>query len=245
MSSTTTITKPPKARIAASTIDILNNDTAHIYSHIHPILVLSLYAFQFKSIVADPVPALLNTLIPLSILQIAYVSICLPATGASSAPPVVKPGVKKKPSASKLESSIQGKIVPAFLSLLLSTVAGAPLAGITLILFGAPLTTHFPHTFLCAAHISLLASVPLIYVHGVDGERWREIVGLLPPIDEVFGAALGTLMGAWLGAVPIPLDWDREWQKWPVTIVTGAYIGFAVGKLAGGLLFKGRKIMFN
>jgi phosphatidylinositol glycan class F len=111
MSSTATVTKPQKARLAASTIDILNNDTAHIYSHIHPILVLSLYAFQFKSIVADPVPALLNTLIPLSILQIAYVSICLPATGASSAPPVVKPGVKKKPGASKLESSIQGKIV--------------------------------------------------------------------------------------------------------------------------------------
>jgi phosphatidylinositol glycan class F len=38
---------------------------------------------------------------------------------------------------------------------------------------------------------------------------------------------------------------DREWQKWPVTIVTGAYIGFTVGKLAGGLLLKGRKIMFN
>ena len=38
---------------------------------------------------------------------------------------------------------------------------------------------------------------------------------------------------------------DREWQKWPVTIVTGAYIGFAVGKLAGGLLLKGRKIMFD
>ena len=32
-------------------------------------------------------------------------------------------------------------------------------------------------------------------------------MGLLLPIDEVFGAALGTLIGAWLGAVPIPLDW--------------------------------------
>lgn len=111
MSSTTTVTKPQRARPAASTIDILNNDTAHIYSHMHPILLLSLYAFQFKSIVADPVPALLNTLIPLSILQIAYVSICLPATGASSAPPVIKPGIKKKSGASKPESSIQGKIV--------------------------------------------------------------------------------------------------------------------------------------
>lgn len=39
-------------------------------------------------------------------------------------------------------------------------------------------------------------------------------------------------------------DRDREWQKWPVTIVTGAYIGYAVGKLLGGTLLKGKKIMF-
>lgn len=38
---------------------------------------------------------------------------------------------------------------------------------------------------------------------------------------------------------------DREWQKWPVTIVTGAYIGYAVGKLLGGTLLKGKKIMFE
>ena len=43
----------------------------------------------------------------------------------------------------------------------------------------------------------------------------------------------------------LTLDRDREWQKWPVTIVTGAYIGFAVGKLVGGTLFKGKKIMFD
>lgn len=38
---------------------------------------------------------------------------------------------------------------------------------------------------------------------------------------------------------------DREWQKWPITIVTGAYIGFAVGKTVGGTLLKGKKIMFE
>ena len=38
---------------------------------------------------------------------------------------------------------------------------------------------------------------------------------------------------------------DREWQKWPVTIVTGAYIGYAVGKLLGGTLLKGKRIMFD
>ena len=37
-------------------------------------------------------------------------------------------------------------------------------------------------------------------------------------------------------------DWDREWQRWPITIVVGAYVGYAVGKTAGGL-WRGRKLV--
>lgn len=48
-----------------------------------------------------------------------------------------------------------------------------------------------------------------------------------------------------MGAVPIPLDWDREWQKWPVTIVTGAYAGYVVGKLVGGWVLRGRRVEFE
>lgn len=91
----------------------------------------------------------------------------------------------------------------------------------------------------------MLAIFPLIYVHGSDGAKWREIASVYSPIDEVFGASIGSFLGAWLGAVPIPLDWDRDWQKWPITIVTGAYAGYLVGKLAGGWLLKGKKIEFD
>ena len=61
-------------------------------------------------------------------------------------------------------------------------------------------------------------------------------------MDEVFGGTVGCVVGAWLGAVPIPLDWDREWQSWPVTIVTGAYAGYVLGKMLGGWVLKGRRI---
>lgn len=37
------------------------------------------------------------------------------------------------------------------------------------------------------------------------------------------------LIGAWLGAVVIPLDWERPWQQWPVSCVLGALLGQAVG----------------
>ena len=76
-----------------------------------------------------------------------------------------------------------------------------------MILFGAPLTTHHAQTSLCAAHMSLLAVYPLFYTYGVDAKFWREIAGGMLAFDEVWGASVGTVVGAWLGAVPIPLDW--------------------------------------
>lgn len=38
---------------------------------------------------------------------------------------------------------------------------------------------------------------------------------------------------------------DREWQKWPITIVTGAYLGWGIGSFAGGYLFRGKRIKFD
>ncbi|KAH3912931.1 hypothetical protein HBI56_090030 [Parastagonospora nodorum] len=244
MASKTTIDASALSKPKPSTsapISPLPTDIARLYTYAHPAIILSLYAFQFKSIVADPVPALLNILAPLAVLQVAYVAICLPPTGETPKVKKVKPGEKK---AAKEVGGARGSVVPAFLSLLLTALAATPLLTATLILFGAPVTTHHFHTLLCGAHVALLSTLPLVYVHGVNGETWRQIVALLVPMDEVYGGLIGTVLGAWLGAVPIPLDWDREWQKWPVTIVTGAYLGYALGKVLGGTVFKGKKIMF-
>ncbi|RAH41234.1 PIG-F family protein [Aspergillus brunneoviolaceus CBS 621.78] len=126
-----------------------------------------------------------------------------------------------------------GKVIPSLLALILTALLATPVLAILLVLFGAPFTTHHAQTALCAAHMALLAAVPLVYVHGVDGAVWREVWGAGRPADAVWGAALGTCVGAWLGAVPIPLDWDRPWQAFPITILAGAYLGFAAGTLLG------------
>ena len=49
--------------------------------------------------------------------------------------------------------------------------------------------------------MSLLGVLPLFYVHGVDARIWREIAGANLPFDEVWGALVGTILGAWFGAV--------------------------------------------
>jgi hypothetical protein len=103
----TTMNPTPKVRAPAVPIETLHTDAAKFYTHIHPVLVLSLYALRFNAIVADPVPALLRTLVPLAALQIAYVAICLPPTGGSTA--IVekkKPGEKKKVAERGLSRSI-------------------------------------------------------------------------------------------------------------------------------------------
>lgn len=78
---------------------------------------------------------------------------------------------------------------------------------ILLVLFGAPLTTHNSETVLCAAHMAVLSATALIYAHGVDRAVWNEVWGIARPADAVWGSALGTGLGAWFGAIPIPLDW--------------------------------------
>jgi phosphatidylinositol glycan class F len=84
-------------------ISVLNTDTARLYTHIHPFIVLSGYFFNFASIVTQPVSSLSTFLIPLSILQIAYVVICLPATGSQTST-ASKGNSQKKGSKSKTES---------------------------------------------------------------------------------------------------------------------------------------------
>jgi hypothetical protein len=127
-------------------INVLNTDTAQLYTHIHPFLVLSAYFFNFTSIVTDPVSSLSTFLIPLSILQVAYVILCLPATGSS--PSVVPKGSGQKKSSKSRTEGLSSKI-----TVRTRTVSYAPLimifsltARIASIHFPNPLSVHWDAT---------------------------------------------------------------------------------------------------
>lgn len=55
--------------------------------------------------------------------------------------------------------------------------------------------------------MAVLSATALIYAHGLDRGVWNEVWGIARPADAVWGSALGTGLGAWFGAIPIPLDW--------------------------------------
>ncbi|KAF7616833.1 putative GPI-anchor biosynthesis protein [Aspergillus flavus] len=256
----------PAAPKSAPPIHILPNNISKTYALIHPVLLLALLALRFNALVADPVAELLSKLPFLAMLQVAFVMTCLPPAGSakddddkstsanssssssnagSTSGVILKPGkigLRRKNTPKSESACLSAKLIPAILSLTLTTLLATPVLTILLILFGAPLTTHHPETLLCGAHMAVLTSTALIYVHGVDGSVWKEVWGARRPADAVWGAALGTCVGAWFGAVPIPLDWDRPWQAFPITILVGAYIGYSVGFGLGRTVLFGKRL---
>ncbi|GAA5921497.1 hypothetical protein JCM3775_003076 [Rhodotorula graminis] len=107
------------------------------------------------------------------------------------------------------------------------------------VLLGAPLTSNLTSTYLFSLLVSILAILPLAIALPLSDTSarfvWLRLASTFTPTDDLelalFAPALGTLVGAWLGAVPIPLDWDRPWQQWPTTPVLGALAGHALGSL--------------
>jgi GPI ethanolamine phosphate transferase 2/3 subunit F len=86
-----------------------------------------------------------------------------------------------------------------------------------IILFGMPLTTLTRESVLTAVHLSLLAIYPLSSSINLTPENIRRLVTLeyhadIDVLKWTYWGAIGALIGVWLGAVPMPLDWDRDWQ---------------------------------
>lgn len=111
---------------------------------------------------------------------------------------------------------------------------------VLIILFGAPLSTHREETSMLAITLTTLTFVtPSLHV-GVDATLSILSRLQLPNnnhnnsnsnTSNIIAEAMSlnikaTLLGAWLGAIVIPLDWDRPWQVWPIPCVIGALVGY-------------------
>ncbi|KAF3058676.1 Glycosylphosphatidylinositol anchor biosynthesis protein 11 [Daldinia childiae] len=234
------ISKDKDKDVQTQPVQIIASSQAQVARHLQPALLISLFFARFGALVADPVSAMSSSLPVVVAIQVTYAVVCLPPVGSHAAKPIKKarPGEKKKVG---LES-MGPNIAVVYNTCRPHTVSHSKSAlHVVLVLFGAPFLTHIENTFLCSTHLSVLGLFPLFYTRGVSSNDWHEILSASAPFDEAFGGLVGACVGAWLGAVPIPLDWDREWQKWPVTIVCGIYAGYLVGKLLGGTVALARR----
>ncbi|XP_050512033.1 phosphatidylinositol-glycan biosynthesis class F protein [Diabrotica virgifera virgifera] len=103
------------------------------------------------------------------------------------------------------------------------------------ILFGAPFLSEHYETLFFATLMTVLTTIP-ICLH-LDHDNVYNLFSSLLDFDgnklqEHFLINIRfTVFGAWLGAVLIPLDWNRPYQDWPIPCCYGAVAGCFVGNL--------------
>ena len=105
---------------------------------------------------------------------------------------------------------------------------------IVIVLFGAPFFSHQKETLTLAVLITVLTMTPATFILDTDNvisvftdsPIFNEYISKVY-IDFVQLNVKTVILGAWLGAFLIPLDWDRPWQVWPIPCVMGALVGFA------------------
>ncbi|KAJ0680052.1 putative GPI biosynthesis protein Pig-F [Helianthus annuus] len=120
---------------------------------------------------------------------------------------------------------------------LLGLPVGAVVNALGAIALGAPVGSRY---ILRTLNWSLLMSAftlaPAASVYGSSWVDWHRIFAntkLIESIDYMICMpAYGAVIGAWFGAWPMPLDWERTWQEWPICVTYGAIIGYLVGLLA-------------
>jgi len=112
--------------------------------------------------------------------------------------------------------------------------------------FGAPVFSHWVETGSFTCLLLVLTAYPILLSKGPSYENLKDVL-LRDEIPQIIWGAkssntaqqgdcdplsrclyyntLLTLVGAWLGAIPIPLDWDKDWQVWPISCCLGAVTG--------------------
>uniref|UniRef100_A0AC35FB12 Glycosylphosphatidylinositol anchor biosynthesis protein 11 n=1 Tax=Panagrolaimus sp. PS1159 TaxID=55785 RepID=A0AC35FB12_9BILA len=113
------------------------------------------------------------------------------------------------------------------------TVAAIPLFHIPLILFGAPIFDKFFETFILSTFLSILSVSPIIFTTNGQQSTIQELIFDFTPSTKsqyhTLRSSIGVIIGAWLGAFVIPLDWDRWWQEWPLPCLFFGFAGFVFG----------------
>ncbi|MED6146449.1 hypothetical protein PIB30_034563 [Stylosanthes scabra] len=120
---------------------------------------------------------------------------------------------------------------------LLAVPIGALLNCLGAIALGAPVTFQFlPRTVNWSLMMSLFTAVPASCVLGSSWAHWKRIFAQTRPNGSVEYLiclpAHGAVIGGWFGAWPMPLDWERPWQEWPICVSYGAIGGYLVGLVA-------------
>lgn len=127
--------------------------------------------------------------------------------------------------------------------------------------FGAPVFSNWVETGSFTCLLLLLTAYPILLTKGPSYENLTSVLlkaeipklawfssqsstvleGTCDPLDRcLYYNTILTLVGAWVGAFPIPLDWDRDWQVWPISCCLGAVSGSVLSNMLGAITLYSR-----
>lgn len=117
---------------------------------------------------------------------------------------------------------------------------------VVLVLYGASLLESALETFSLAVLLSSFTTLRCLCVLGPNVQAWIRVFsreGAMSIWDTSLQITTAcAVIGTWVGAFPIPLDWDRPWQVWPISCSLGATFGFLTGLIiAPGWIYWHRK----
>ncbi|CAH0490117.1 unnamed protein product [Peronospora farinosa] len=131
-----------------------------------------------------------------------------------------------------LHSSNQS-LIKHITSGIIGLMLGTAVFHVVVVLFGAPVVDLWMQTLLLAVLLSSCVTMPLALHLGCAPRKWLDLLLELSVTNTqehyLVCSSIGSMVGAYVGALPIPLDWDRPWQQWPLTCVYGTLLGHATG----------------
>ncbi|NXL62767.1 PIGF protein, partial [Chordeiles acutipennis] len=108
-----------------------------------------------------------------------------------------------------------------------------------IVLYGAPLIESVTETFLFAVLLSTFTTLQCLCILGPNLQAWIRVFsknGAMSIWESSLQiTTMCSILGAWFGAFPIPLDWDRPWQVWPISCSLGATFGYVAGLIIAPL----------
>ncbi|KFO92136.1 Phosphatidylinositol-glycan biosynthesis class F protein [Buceros rhinoceros silvestris] len=166
--------------------------------------------------------------------HLAWLCVCSGAVGSLN----VILHLALKASLSPRRSSCAHKI-SRFLKCCVYFLMSCVLFHTVIVLYGAPLSESVAETFLLAVLLSTFTTLQCLCVLGPNVPAWMRVFsknGATSVWESSLQiTAMGSVLGAWLGAFPIPLDWDRPWQVWPISCSLGATLGYTAGLIIAPL----------
>ncbi|KAI8329050.1 GPI biosynthesis protein Pig-F [Chlamydoabsidia padenii] len=121
------------------------------------------------------------------------------------------------------------------LKAIVSTILVTGILHILIVLFGAALIDKWYNTLLLASFLAITTVMPAF--ESSTTTDWIKIYLHHSPTTTsdiyAYTQVLGALIGSWLGAIVLPLDWERDWQEWPISCVISTFLGHLVGVIAG------------